>query len=161
MRCGPGELSPRGEALSDELPPDPFIPDDPRFRDSPLAQDLLEAAQLMFGFVNAASLSSLVKTLQKADHHDLELVAMLALTSHVRDVFAALTEEGSLTADEAEAQFVGWLIGPLSDGTLDDPFPKAIPSPKPVVHLRQPWTLCPGTRTNGCGRDRSVRVNLI
>jgi hypothetical protein len=26
---------------------------------------------------------------------------------------------------EAEAKFVGWLIGPVSDGTLDDPFAAA------------------------------------
>jgi hypothetical protein len=86
---------------------------------------MLEAAQLMFGFVNAASLASLVATLQKADRRDLELVGMLALSSHVREAYTALIEEGTLTADEAEAEFLGWLIGPLSDGTLDDPSPAA------------------------------------
>ncbi len=82
---------------------------------------MLEAAQLMFGFVNAASLASLVETLRKADRRDLELVGMLALSSHVREAFATLAEEGSLTEEEADAHFLDWLIGPVTDGTLDDP----------------------------------------
>jgi hypothetical protein len=103
-----------------ELPPDPFIPDDPRFRDAPLAKDMLEAAS-MFGFVNSASLSSLVETPHKADRHDIELLAMLALTTHVREGFTTMTEEGTPTADEGDTLFVAWMIGPVSDGTLDAP----------------------------------------
>jgi hypothetical protein len=57
-----------------ELPPDPLLPD----KDAPMAKYMLEGSQLMGGFVNVASLSTLVENLNRADRRDVELVAMFA-----------------------------------------------------------------------------------
>jgi hypothetical protein len=103
-----------------DLPTDPFLPDDPRFRESPLARDVLEGSQLMSAFVDVPSLSTLAENLRKADHRDLELVALFAIAEEVRDAFKTMVNNGSISTDEAESRFAAWLVGPVSDGTLDD-----------------------------------------
>ena len=100
------------------LPPDPF--DDPRFRKSPLAKDVLEGSQLTSAFVNVASLSTLAESLRRADHRDLELVAMFALAEQVRETLTTMVAEGSLTRAESDRRYAAWLVGPVGDGTLDD-----------------------------------------
>ena len=104
-----------------ELPTDPFLPDDPRFRESPVARDILDGGQLTSAFVDVASLSTLAENLRKADHRDLELVALFAVTTQVRETITAMVKNGSISTDEAESRFARWLVGPVSDGTLDDP----------------------------------------
>jgi hypothetical protein len=42
------------------------------------------------------------------------------MTTEVKEAFSRMVEEGSLTAEGAKARFTEWLIGPVSDDTLDD-----------------------------------------
>ncbi len=62
-----------------DLPPDPFLPDDPRLRDDQLFKYMDEAKQLVLAF----SYSSLIETLHRAERRDIELAALFLLTSQI------------------------------------------------------------------------------
>jgi hypothetical protein len=106
--------------LSVDLPPDPFLPDDPRLRDDPIFKYIREGKELTLAFVNSPTLSTLVQTLQRADRRDVELAALFGLIIQVHAVVMEVSEADGLTDEEANARWVRWLVGPPSDGTLDD-----------------------------------------
>jgi hypothetical protein len=103
-----------------DLPADPFLPEDPRLRDAPVAQYMLEAAQLTRAFADVPSLSSLVDWLHRADPRDVELVAMLAVTTHVHDALDEASRAEGLTTEEANERFLAWLSAPEDDGSRED-----------------------------------------
>jgi hypothetical protein len=85
------------------MPPDPFLPDDPKARESALVQYITEAKDLTLAFGNMGSQSSLVEALHS--------------------VHEAIVEWGTqvgLTSEEAAALWLAWLIDPPTDATLDE-----------------------------------------
>jgi hypothetical protein len=101
--------------VTDNLPPDPFGFDDPRLDDHAIPKYVREAAQLTAAFANIGSLSGLVETLNKADRRDVELVAMLAISTLVRDSFAEVEE----TKEAADARFLEWMLDAPTTEPLD------------------------------------------
>jgi hypothetical protein len=104
----------------DDLPPDPFLPDDPRLRDHALFKYFEEGKHLTMAFVNQPSQSSLIEALHSADRRDLELVAMFMLTLKAYDALAEVSRQEGLTEQETNDRWLQWLLRPPSDGTLND-----------------------------------------
>jgi hypothetical protein len=103
-----------------ELAPDPFLPEDPRVRDSSLFKYFEEGKQLTIALANQPSQSSLVEALHKIDRRDLELVAMHELTVKIFEALTEVSRLEGLTEEEANARWLRWVLDPPSDGTLDD-----------------------------------------
>jgi hypothetical protein len=104
----------------DDLPPDPFLPDDPRIRNSSLFKYFEEGKQLTVALANQPSQSSLVEALHKIDRRDLELVAMHELTVKIFEALGEVSRLEGLTEEETSARWLRWVLDPPSDGTLDD-----------------------------------------
>jgi hypothetical protein len=103
-----------------ELPPDPFLPDDSRLRESPLFKYFEEGKQLTIALANQPSQSSLIEALHRIDRRDLELVAMHELTVRIFDALTEVSRLEGLTEEETNARWLRWVLDPPSDGTLDD-----------------------------------------
>jgi hypothetical protein len=97
-----------------DLPDDPF--QDPRYRHVPLAAEIQEGAQLLAAFSNVNSFSGLVRSLRNADHRDVELVALFAITSGVRSALQEAAESRGDAQGDSEDPFDQWM---LRDPTTD------------------------------------------
>jgi hypothetical protein len=102
------------------MPPDPFLPDDPRLRDHPLFKYINEGQSLTLALADHGSLSALVEVLHTIERRDLELVAMFLLASMTRESLDEHARQAGLSAQEAAQRYSRWILGPPDAGTLDD-----------------------------------------